>query len=113
MPDKSVRDELVELTEVVRELRDREVADTLRELRAEVEKLRAEKGGHHCHGCSCAHVHWYPLPGTVTSPAYTTPYWQVTVGSGTSNVGGSGSVVASAASSAGYNPATTTLGISN
>jgi hypothetical protein len=49
----------------------------------------------------------------VTYPAYTTPYWQVTVGSGTSNVGGSGSVVASAASSAGYNPATTTLGISN
>lgn len=92
MPDKSVRDELAELTEVVRELRDREVADTLRDLRAEVEKLRAERATHQC---TCMHVHWYPLPGTVTYPAYTTPYWQVTVGSGTSNVGGSGSTTLS------------------
>ena len=75
MPDKSVRDEIAELAEAVRELRDREVADELARLRAEVEKLRSEKTAHHCHGCSCTHVHWhYPTtwtyPATVTYPNY-------------------------------------------
>ncbi len=73
MPDKNLRDEITELTEAVRELKDREVADTLRDLRAEVEKLRAEREAHHCHGCSCMHIHWYPntwYPGTVTYPNY-------------------------------------------
>jgi hypothetical protein len=75
MTDKKVSDELAELTEAVRELKDREVADTIRELRAEIEKLRAERAGHHCHGCSCTHIHWhYPatwtVPGTITYPNY-------------------------------------------
>ena len=56
MTAKNLRDEITELAEAVRELRDREVADTLRELRAEVEKLRAERATHHCHGCTCGHV---------------------------------------------------------
>jgi hypothetical protein len=94
MPDKNLRDELTELTEAVRELRDREVADTLRDLRAEVEKLRAERAGHHCHGCACTHIRWQPytwtVPGTVTYPNYVV----------TTNT-------------AGCNPAITTFGIGN
>lgn len=74
MPDKNVRDEIAELTEAVRELRDREVASELAGLRAEVKELRAERGAHHCHGCSCMHIHWQPytwtVPGTVTYPHY-------------------------------------------
>lgn len=74
MSDKNLRNELTELTEAVRELRDREVAGELAALRAEVEKLRAERAGHHCHGCSCMHIHWQPytwtVPGTVTYPNY-------------------------------------------
>lgn len=74
MADKSVRDELAELTEAVRELRDREVAAEMASLRAEVEKLRAERSAHHCHGCSCTHVHWHSgtwtYPGTVIYPNY-------------------------------------------
>lgn len=89
--DKSLRDDVAELTEAVNALRDREVADTLRDLRAEVEKLRAERGASHCHGCICSHVHWYPntwtYPGTVTYPQYMT----TTIGTGTT-VAGSGYV---------------------
>lgn len=76
MPDKKdVRDELAELTEAVRELRDREVAGELASLRAEVEKLRAERAAHHCVGCKCMHIHWHSpytwtAPGTVTYPNY-------------------------------------------
>ena len=100
MTDKSLRGEVAELTEAVRDLRDREVADTLRELRAEVEKLRAERGAHHCHGCTCTHIHWqtYPIPGCAPYVRYGT----VTSGTSTASVGG-----------AGYNPATTTASISN
>ena len=78
MSDKSISDEVAALAEAVRELKDREVADTLRDLRAEVEKLRAERAGHHCHGCACTHVHWYPnvWTGTVTYPQT----WTVTSG---------------------------------
>ena len=94
MSDKSIRDEVAELAEAVRDLKDREVADTLRDLRAEVEKLRAERGAHHCHGCSCTHVHWYPNtwthPATVTYPSY------VTFGSGVSTVSASGSLTTNA-----------------
>lgn len=75
MTDKSIREELTELTGAVRELRDREVADTLRELRAEVEKLRAERAAHQCFH---AHYWTYPPMGTVTYPSYV-----VTCGSGT------------------------------
>ena len=56
MADKSLHDEVTELTAAVRELRNRELAETVRELRAEVEKLRAERAGH----CGCTHVHTYP-----------------------------------------------------
>lgn len=74
MADKNVRDELAELTEAVRKLRDREVAAEIAGLRAEVEKLRAEQGTHHCTGCKCMHIHWYPntwtYPGTATYPHY-------------------------------------------
>jgi hypothetical protein len=88
--DKSLRDDVAELAEAVRELRDREVADTLRDLRAEVAQLRAERTAHHCHGCSCTHFHWQPytwtLPGTVTHPNYT-------VTSGTSTAAGTATTV--------------------
>jgi uncharacterized small protein (DUF1192 family) len=85
MADKNMSDELAELAEAVRELRDREVADEIRALRAEIERLRAERAVHHCHGCTCAHIHWHPyawtIPGTVTYPNYV-----VTCGSSTANV---------------------------
>jgi hypothetical protein len=85
VPDKNVRDELAE---AVRELKDREVADTIRELRGEIEKLRAERASHHCHGCHCTHVHWYPYTQTYPAyPAVTTPVYTVsTTGSCISGV---------------------------
>ena len=106
MSDKSISDEVAALAEAVRELKDREVADELRSLRAEVEKLRAEREAHTCHGhavccshvhcnwghCGCFTVHGYTF-GTVTYPST----WTVT----TTNA------------ASGYNPATTTLGLSN
>ena len=87
MTDKSLRDEAAELvTEAVRELRDSEVAEAIRDLRAEVEKLRAEKAGHSCHGCHCGHVciHYSTWPA-----APVLPYW-TTCGSGTSVASGGG-----------------------
>ena len=103
MPDKSVREELAELTEAVRELRDREVADTLRDLRAEVEKLRTERAAHQC---PCTHIHWqtYPVPGCA-------PYVQPQIWYGTVTTGTSG--YATTANTAGYNPAGITFSISN
>lgn len=84
MADKSVREELAELTEAVRGLRDREVADELASLRAEVEKLRAERAAHHCHGCACTHVHWHTYPNTWTIPGTVTyPNYVVTSGTST------------------------------
>jgi hypothetical protein len=85
MSDKSISDEVAALAEAVRELKDREVADTLRDLRAEVEKLRAEREAHHCHGCTCMHIHWhqtYPLPGC--APYIQPQVWFGTVTAGTS-----------------------------
>jgi len=84
LPDKNLRDELTELTEAVRELRDREVASELAALRAEVEKLRAERSAHHCHGCSCMHIHWYQ-PSTWTVGTY--PHYVVTSGTSTATGG--------------------------
>jgi len=78
MADKSLHDEVTELTAAVRELRDRELAETVRELRAEVEKLRAEQAGHG--HCGCTHIHWQPQPW---QPMVTYPY-TVTYGSGAS-----------------------------
>ena len=105
MSDKSIRDEVAELAEAVRDLKDREVADTLRELRAEVEKLRAERAAHHC---TCTHVHWYqqtyPIPGCA-------PYVQPQIWYGTVTTGTSGCVTTNAA--AGCNPAVTTLSLTN
>jgi len=86
MADKNVRDELTELTEAVRELRDREVADTLRDLRAEVEKLRAERATHHCHGCACMRIHWYPNMWTSTVTA-TYPNYVVNTGTAALSTG--------------------------
>ena len=104
MPDKSVREELTELTEAVRELRDREVADTLRDLRAEVERLRTERDTNHCVGCHCMHIHYQPYgwtyPGTVTYPSYV-----VTCASD--------STITTTNVASGYNPAVTTFSISN
>ena len=102
MSDKSISDEVAALAEAVRELKDREVADTLRELRAEVEKLRAERAAHHCHGCACTHVHWYPnvWTGTVTYPQT----WTVSSGGNASGLGGG---------AGGYNPAVTTVSLGN
>ncbi len=91
MPDKNVRDEIAALTEAVRELRDREVAAELASLRAEVEKLRADQAAHHCHGCSCTHIHWspattwtYPIPGCATQP---TQIWYGTLATGDGTYG--------------------------
>jgi hypothetical protein len=111
MSDKSIRDEVAELAEAVRELRDREVADELRSLRAEVEKLRAERETHTCQRCTCMHVHWqtYPLPGCA-------PYIQPQVWYGTVTAGvtaGSGYTVTTTNAASGYNPAVTTLGLTN
>ena len=105
MSDKSIRDEIAGLTEAVHELRDREVADMLRDLRAEVEKLRAERDAHHCHGCSCMHIHYqtYPIPGCAPVQPQ---IWYGTVTTGTSAY-----VTTNAA--AGYNPAVTVLGLTN
>jgi hypothetical protein len=86
MADKSVRDEIAELTEAVRELKDREVASELAGLRAEVEKLRAERATHHCHGCACMHIHWQPYTwtgtGTVTYPNYVVTSGTTALGTG-------------------------------
>ena len=80
MTAKNLRDEITELAEAVRELRDREVAAELAGLRAEVEKLRAERATHHCIGCTCGHVciHYGTqlFGGTVTYPNT----WTVTSG---------------------------------
>ena len=46
-----------ELADAVRDLKDNEVAEAVRELRAEVEKLRAERETHHCHSACCAVHH--------------------------------------------------------
>lgn len=98
MPGKSLHDEVAELTEAVHELRDREVAAELRDLRAEVEKLRAERAAHQC---VCTHIHWhqqtYPIPGC--APFVQPQIWCGTV---TSGVG----------AAAGYSP-TVTLSVSN
>jgi hypothetical protein len=113
MSDKSISDEVAALAEAVRELKDREVADTLRDLRAEVEKLRAEREAHHCHGCTCMHIHWhqtYPLPGC--APYIQPQVWYGTVTAG-GTAGGGYSTVTTTNAASGYNPATTTLGISN
>lgn len=107
MADKSIRDEVADLAAAVRELRDREVADELRSLRAEVEKLRAEREAHHCHGCSCMHIHWYPTYPVPAAQPYILPQvWYGTVTTGTDTT-----TTTNAAS--GYNPAVTILSISN
>jgi hypothetical protein len=62
MTDKSLHDEVTELTAAVRELRDRELAETVRELRTEVEKLRAERAERAGH-CGCTHTHIHTNPG--------------------------------------------------
>lgn len=104
MSDKNLRDEITELAEAVRELRDREVADTLRDLRAEVEKLRAEREAHYCHGCTCTHIHWTTYPVIQCAPAYP-QVWYGTVTTGTSGY--------TTTNTAACNPAITTFGIDN
>jgi hypothetical protein len=112
VPDKNLRDEITELTEAVRELKDREVADTLRELRAEVEKLRAERGTHHCTGCSCMHIHYqaYPIPGC--APYVQPQIWYGTVTSDSVGINPF-STVTTTNTAAGCNPAVTTFSVSN
>jgi hypothetical protein len=88
--NKTVRDEIAALTDAVHELRDREVADTLRDLRAEVERLRAERGAHHCmHATPWFYTGTYPLTvtcgsaGNINVPTLTasavTPVWGSTI----------------------------------
>ena len=104
----NLRDEITELTEAVHQLRDREVAAELAGLRAEVEKLRAERGAHQCHGCTCTHVHWYqqtyPIPGC--APYVLPQVWTRTVGI-------TPEYTVTTTNTTGYNPASTTLSISN
>lgn len=83
MTDKNLRDEVAALTNAVHELRDREMADVLRDLRAEVERLRAERGTHHCTGCSCMHIHYYQQPYAIPGCAPAMPQiWCGTVTAG-------------------------------
>ena len=42
---KHLRDEVAELSEAVRELR---------------QELAASRNAHGCHGCHCGHTHWWP-----------------------------------------------------
>lgn len=105
MTDKTLRDEVAALTETVRELRDREVADTLRELRAEVEKLRADRASHHCTGCSCMHIHWYqqqayPIPGC--APVYPQVWCGTVTSGGTSDFAATVTTAAAAGAPAAY-----------
>jgi len=83
--DKTLCDEVAALTETVRELRDREMADVLRDLRAEVERLRADRATHHCTGCSCMHIHYYQQPCVIPGCAPVIP--QVWCGNLTSGPG--------------------------
>jgi hypothetical protein len=89
---KTVPEELAELTEAVRELRDRQVADEIKALREEIERLRAKEtapapsccGHHHC---GCVHWHYWPsltYPYTVT---YTQPATLTMGASGAANTG--------------------------
>jgi len=120
MADKDLREEVAELAAAVRDLRDREVADELRSLRAEVERLRAEHTAPACHGHCCVHVHcnWGHC-GCFTVHSYAIgpqPYvypqvWYGTVTSGgTSDFGGT---VTTTNAASGCNPGATTLSISN
>jgi hypothetical protein len=114
MTDKSLRDEAAELvTEAVRELRDGDVAEALRDLRAEVEKLRAERAAHtchSCHGCTGMHIHcnWGHC-GCWTVHSYS-PYVQTPAWYGTVTAGGSYSTVTTTNAASGYNP---TLSLGN
>ena len=106
MPERKISDELAELTEAVRELRDREVAAEIRELRGELEKLRAEREHHHCNGCHSGHVTWvYPYT-TWPSQAWISQPYTVTCGDGYSSV-------TTTNTTAGYNPTVTTLSLTN
>jgi len=52
---KHLRDEVAELSEAVRELR---------------QELAASRNVHGCHGCHCGHTHWWP--SWTWSPTVTT-----------------------------------------
>lgn len=85
MPDKTVRDEIAELTTAIHDLRDNEVAAELRSLRAEVERLRAERA----HVCTCTHVvQTYPVPAPPVVPWEMPRVWCGTVTGGTVGTGG-------------------------
>lgn len=77
---ENLKDELAGLAEAVRELCDREVADEIRNLRAEIEKLRAERSGHHCHGCGCTHINWNYWPLPAAAPVYSATFTVSTSG---------------------------------
>ena len=108
-----------ELADTVRDLKDNEVAAAVRELRAEVEKLRAERETHHCHSVCCPHWHcnWghcgcFTVHSYAVGPAqpYGLPHvWYGTVTAG--NTWGGDCTVTNTAS--GYNPGSTTLSVSN
>jgi hypothetical protein len=49
-----------------------ELAEAVRELRAEVAAFRAERAAHHCHGCGCRAWSYYPYP--LTPQPYPVPY---------------------------------------
>ena len=83
MTDKNLHDEIAELAEAVRELRDREVAAELAGLRAEVEKLRAERAAHQC---TCAHLHWHTYPTIWGAPAAPYPNYVVTCDADTTTI---------------------------
>jgi hypothetical protein len=47
------------------------LAETVRELREEVARLRAGQAAHHC---SCVHYHWAGYPAAPSVQPYTPPY---------------------------------------
>jgi hypothetical protein len=59
-----------------------ELAEAVRELRAQIAQQSAH---HHCHGCTCLHWHYSPLPPQPYYPVITTPY-VITCGSTTGNI---------------------------
>jgi hypothetical protein len=103
--DKNPAD-VASLIEAVRDLKDNEVANALRELRAEVAQLRAEHNGHHCCG---AHVHapfaphgYLPAAYPLVSPGFEVTPYRVTCQSG-----------ANITESSGYVTMTNALSVSN
>ena len=108
---RSLPEEVAELTEAVRELRDREVAAALERLRQEIAALREQQAqactGHH--GCHCGCWHWHVTPTWVYTAGAAQPFYPYTVSVGTSTTNGYVQSWQSTAGAAGNGTCTVTL----